>query len=130
MLNGAETVRYVEVITGNDIKTALSNTDIGTVMYQYGFKENMLDELDLSKYELKISIWVSDDHYPVRCEIDMTDLFSTIIDHDASEEQYSVSHKIASVLFRVDYTEFNTLDDIVIPEDALNQEITFTYAGD
>lgn len=132
MINDVDTTHYIGVISGSDIIKLVNDSGVmdqilGEGVPLDGLEDSIIEDLD----SVEINMWVSKDCYPVKYEIDMSELMNIIIQALAqSDPEYAtVASMTVTTSISCEYSQINSLGEIVIPEEAKNaQEIDFSGA--
>lgn len=122
-VNGADATRYDGIISGDALKETMETS---------GALENLrpmlegtniqAEEIYKDLKDISVSIWIDTEGYPVKCEMDMTDmmqsLMTKIMEAGGATEEQNVNVDVMKV--SITSKNFNNATDFEIPEEAKN----------
>ena len=122
VVNGVQTTKISGVITGDAMEQAIADSGLTASAASMGLSEEMLASLYEELNDLSISLWIDAEGYVLKYEMDMTEMMQKIMDESmkalgASEEDMLMD--IEKTTISMVCSQFNAVDEIVIPEEAL-----------
>lgn len=122
VVNGVQTTKISGVITGDAMEQAIADSGLTASAASMGLSEEMLASLYEELNDLSISLWIDAEGYVLKYEMDMTEMMQKIMDESmkalgASEEDMLMD--IEKTAISMVCSQFNAVDEIVIPEEAL-----------
>ena len=122
-VNGTKTTKITGVITGDAMKEAIAGSGLTASAQSMGISEEMMADLYDELGDLPISLWIDAEGYVLKYEMDMTEMMQKIMNESmkamgASEEDLLV--KIEKTGITMVCSQFNAVEEIVIPEAALS----------
>ena len=122
VVNDVQTTKISGVITGDAMEQAIADSGLTASAASMGLSEEMLASLYEELNDLPISLWIDAEGYVLKYEMDMTEMMQKIMDESmkalgASEEDTLMD--IEKTTISMVCSQFNAVDDIVIPEEAL-----------
>lgn len=129
-VNGAKATKITGVIAGDAMKEAVESSGALDSISGMGVSaeevEAMYDELG----DLPVSLWIDADGYVVKYELDMSVMMQTIMDkamaavaEQAGENAEDVTIEISKMLITMVCSDFNAVEDIEIPAEALEAQV-------
>ena len=120
-INDEKATKYTGVIGKDSIKEVLDASGMGESLGQFGLDESMdWDTLTASMADMPIAIWINEAGYPVKYEMDMTELVNSLFKNlmeqmgDAASD-YSMS--CDTVLMSMVMSNYDAATDFELPED-------------
>lgn len=122
VVNDVQTTKISGVITGDAMEQAIADSGLTASAASMGLSEEMLASLYEELNDLSISLWIDAEGYVLKYEMDMTEMMQKIMDESmkalgASEEDTLMD--IEKTAISMVCSQFNAVDEIVIPEEAL-----------
>lgn len=121
LLNGIQTTKYIGKISS---RSALEGAGLADMIKE-------ISGIDVSEQELKaiyagfddisVSVWISSDGYPVRYQIDMTNILNRLLQEllkSYSDEALPFEISFSEYISTVDYLNFNRAADFTVPAEA------------
>lgn len=125
-INGAETVRYDGIISQEAMNEVMTASGVMKQFSALGMDTSEITEMLANLGDLPISIWVEKESgLPVQYTMDMTTMMQTMMEKAlASEaaEGEDATVTVNKVLISMTMSNFNGVEKIVIPEEALNAQ--------
>lgn len=125
-INGAETVRYDGIISQEAMNEVMTASGVMKQFSALGMDTSEITEMLANLGDLPISIWVEKESgLPVQYTMDMTTMMQTMMEKAlASEaaEGEDTTVTVNKVLISMTMSNFNGVEKIVIPEEALNAQ--------
>lgn len=129
-VNGAKATKITGVIAGDAMKEAVESSGALDSISSMGVSEEevqaMYDELG----DLPVSLWIDAEGHVVKYELDMSVMMQTIMDkamaaavEQAGENAADVTIEISKMLITMDCSDFNAVEDIEIPAEALEAQV-------
>ncbi|MBR6708898.1 MAG: hypothetical protein IKL84_04385, partial [Clostridia bacterium] len=125
-VNGADAVRYDGLLSGDAIATVMTSTGISEQLASLGIDEAALTEAARGMENLTVSIWIDQrTGLPVKYYIDMTAMMKTIGNALTGLPALAgAALSFGSVTVEMTLSNFGGVEEIVIPEAALNAPLT------
>ena len=117
-VNGIQTTRYHGVIVGEDIAAVLEASGTLDGLGSLGVNEDIIASMWDTIGDLPVSIWVSDDNYPVQYRMDMTEIMQALT--AGMTDQLGISFGIGQTEISMTFSKFNEIEPIVMPESVPN----------
>ena len=122
-VNGTQATKITGVITGDAMEEAIAGSGLTASAQSMGISEEMMADLYDELGDLPISLWIDAEGYVLKYEMDMTEMMQKIMNESmkamgASEEDLLV--KIEKTGITMVCSQFNAVEEIVIPEAALS----------
>ena len=122
-VNGTKTTKITGVITGDAMKEAIAGSGLTASAQSMGISEEMMADLYDELGDLPVGLWIDAEGYVLKYEMDMTEMMQKIMNESmkamgASEEDLLV--KIEKTGITMVCSQFNAVEEIVIPEAALS----------
>ncbi len=116
-VNGRDAWHIAGVFTGDDLSQVLESSGVlSSINIDADTATLLVDNMG----DLPIDIWITaDDCLPVKYEMDLTDLVQKLVAAVLVEDPGQELVNISQMHLSMTVTEINTLDEIVIPEEAL-----------
>lgn len=122
-INDVKATRYDGVIKGEAMSEVLGSSGMLSQMSSLGIPLEQAEAMFTEMGDLTVSIWVDKANYlPVKYEIDMTDMMQKMMSAILGEAQESVGITVDLMFMSMTILEVNSVEEIVIPEEALNAE--------
>ena len=121
-IDGTKTTKISGVITGDAMEEAIDGSGLTASAQSLGISEEMMAAMYEELDDLPISLWIDGEGYVRKYEMDMTEMMQKIMAESmkamgASEEDLPV--KIEKTVISMVCSEFNAIEEIEIPEEAL-----------
>lgn len=121
-INGKKATKISGVITGDAMEEVVAGSGLTASAESLGISEEMLASIYAELGDLPVSLWVDAEGYVLKYELDMTGMMQKIMNESmkamgASEEDLLV--KIKKTTITMVCSEFNAVDEIVIPKTAV-----------
>ena len=121
-IDGTKTTKISGVITGDAMEEAIAGSGLTASAQSLGISEEMMAAMYEELDDLPISLWIDGEGYVRKYEMDMTEMMQKIMAESmkamgASEEDLPV--KIEKTVISMVCSEFNAIEEIEIPEEAL-----------
>ncbi len=124
-INGAEATKYEGIITQDSLQETMKQTSAMESL------EAMLAGTDMNAADLyegledvTISIWIDAEGYPVKCEMDMTQMMEgfmrKVVQATGVSEQEAEAFQVGQAVVTVTNKSFNNATDFEIPQEALS----------
>lgn len=125
-VNGADAVRYDGLLSGDAIGALMTSTGISEQLASLGIDEAALTEAARGMENLTVSIWIDQrTGLPVKYYIDMTAMMKTIGNALTGLPALAgAALSFGSVTVEMTLSNFGGVEEIVIPEAALNAPLT------
>ena len=122
-IDGTKTTKISGVITGDAMEEAIAGSGLTASAQSLGISEEMMAAMYEELDDLPISLWIDGEGYVRKYEMDMTEMMQKIMAESmkamgASEEDLPV--KIEKTVISMVCSEFNAIEEIEIPEEALS----------
>ena len=122
-IDGTKTTKISGVITGDAVEEAIDGSGLTASAQSLGISEEMMAAMYEELDDLPISLWIDGEGYVRKYEMDMTEMMQKIMAESmkamgASEEDLPV--KIEKTVISMVCSEFNAIEEIEIPEEALS----------
>lgn len=118
-VGNTEATRIEGVIKGESLEKVMDSTGIMDTMTQMTqVEQDMMKNMYSNMGDLKMSIWIDKDNYPVKYEMDMTEMMAKMMESIPTDELEGAAIEVNKVLVGLEMTDFNHLDKIEIPEEA------------
>ncbi|MBQ9091044.1 MAG: hypothetical protein IJY52_02095 [Anaerotignum sp.] len=122
-INGTKATKISGVITGDAMEEAIAGSGLTASAQSMGISEEMMASMYDELGDLPISLWIDAEGYVLKYEMDMTEMMQKIMNESmkamgASEEDLLV--KIEKTAITMVCSDFNGVEEIVIPEAAMN----------
>lgn len=127
-INGTEAVRYDGVISEKALNDVMTASGVMKQFSSLGMETAEITEMLTNLGDLPISIWVEKESgLPVQYTMDMTTMMQTMMEKAISSEAAAGQSTgdtvtVNKVLISMTMSNFNGVDKIVIPEEALNAQ--------
>ncbi len=124
-VNGMDAVRYDGIIKGEDLQEVMDTSGMSEQMaaLNIGSPETLFSDAG----DMPISIWIDKEQLlPVKYEMDMSVIMQSIMEKaltaqlEGLEGADSIKIAVNKVLIAMDVKNYNQIDSIEIPEEALN----------
>lgn len=121
-VNGSKAVRYDGIISKEDVNEVMKTSGTLSQFTSLGMSQEDIEALLKDLGEIPISIWIDKtSNFPVKYEMDMTDIMQALMskvmeDFGAQEANIKVDKVFLSMTLR----DFNTVEKIEIPKEALD----------
>lgn len=122
-INGADATKYDGIISGDALKETMEAS--GTLENLRPMLEGtniQAEEIYKDLEDISVSIWIDTEGYPVKCDMDMTDMMQSmmtkIIEASGTEGQQSIN--VDTMKISITSKNFNNATDFEIPEEAKN----------
>lgn len=126
-VNGTETTKISGVIKGDAMEKALADSGMTASAESMGIDAEMLEEIYAGLEDLSVSLWVDAEGYVRKYEMDMTEMMQKVMDESvkaigngAPAAEGGMDVKIEKTSITMVCGEFNRVEEIVIPEEALH----------
>lgn len=116
-INGKATTVIQGVLTGDSMKTALENSGLTNTTGSLGLTEEEYDELVSSLADMPVKLWISDDGYVMKYEVDMTEMMGKMMSTLGGEE---AGMTFGTVTMSMTCDNYNAVEDFEIPAEALS----------
>lgn len=122
-IGGIKTTKISGVITGDAMEEAIAGSGLTASAQSLGISEEMMTALYEELGDLSISLWIDAEGYVRKYALDMTEMMQKLMDESmkamgASEEELLV--KIEKTVISMVCSDFNAIEEIEIPEEALS----------
>lgn len=124
-LNGVATTRIDGVIKGETLQDAMESSGALSSVENMGLSQEELLAMYEDIGEMPVSMWIGEDGYVYRYEMDMTVMMQKIMDNVMAayaEGDDSMKIMVSKVLITMDCSDFNAVTDFEIPAEALAAE--------
>ncbi|MBM6829259.1 hypothetical protein H9X85_06355 [Anaerotignum lactatifermentans] len=119
-VNGKSATIIAGVLTGDSMKEAIASSGIESMSGEFGMTEEELNNLFESLGDMPVRLWITDDGYVVKYELDMTEMMASLMSSMGTEDTGGIAFTKTMVSMTCD--NFNAVEDFVIPADALAAE--------
>lgn len=122
-IHGTSAMKISGIITGDAMEEVLTNSGLESSASSLGISDEMLAEVYAELKDLPVTLWIDDTGYVVQYALDMTEMMQKIM--DASLETMgagdsALSLKVAQMMISMRCYDFNAVEEIEIPAEALN----------
>ena len=122
-VDGVSAVRYDGVISQDSLKSVMDTSGVLEQYESLGLEgmEDLLDEMG----DLPVSIWLDpDSDLPVKYEMDMTQMMQNMMNKLLAEDEATadVGFTVDKCVISMVCSDYNTVSNIEIPEEALNAD--------
>ncbi|WP_458407379.1 DUF6612 family protein [Anaerotignum sp.] len=122
-VNGIQTTKITGAITGDAMEEAIAGSGLTASAQSMGISEEMMASMYDELGDLPISLWIDAEGYVLKYEMDMTEMMQKVMNESmkamgASEEDLLV--KIEKTAITMVCSDFNAVEEIVIPEAAMS----------
>ena len=122
-VDGVSAVRYDGIISQDSLKSVMDTSGVLEQYESLGLEgmEDLLDEMG----DLPVSIWLDpDSDLPVKYEMDMTQMMQNMMNKLLAEEEETadVGFTVDKCVISMVCSDYNTVSNIEIPEEALNAD--------
>ena len=122
-VNGIKTTKISGVITGDAMEEAVAGSGLTASAQSMGISEEMMASMYDDLGDLPISLWIDEEGYVLKYELDMTEMMQKVMNESmkamgAAEEDLLV--EIEKTAITMVCSEFNEIEEIVIPDAALS----------
>lgn len=122
-INDVKATRYDGVIKGDAMSEVLTSSGMLAQMSSLGISLEQVEALFGEMGDLTVSIWVDKANYlPVKYELDMTDMMQKMIDAVLNETEEPIGLTVDLMFMSMTIVGVNDVEEIVIPEAALQAE--------
>ncbi len=129
-INGTKATKITGVITGDAMEEAIESSGALDSVSGMGISEEEVEAMYADLGDLPISLWIDAEGYVVKYEMDMSAMMQTIMDkamaavaEQAGGNAEDVSIDISKMLITMVYSDFNAVEDIEIPAEALEAQV-------
>ncbi len=122
-VSGTKTTKISGVITGEDIEEAMEVSGIAESALSLGVSTDMLADMYAELGELPLCLWIDDDGYVWKYELDMTAIMQQIMDFSMAAmgmAETDTGIQIEKAMVRMECLSFNDVAEIEIPAEALD----------
>ena len=121
-VNGAQTTKISGVFKGDAMEQAIADSGLTASAASMGLSEEMVASIYEELNDMPVSLWIDAEGYVLKYEMNMTEMMQKIMDESmkvlgAAEEDILID--IEKTAITMVCREFNDVDEIVIPEEAL-----------
>lgn len=121
-VNGIQTTMISGIITGDAMEQAIADSGLTASAASMGLSEETLASLYEELNDLPVSLWIDAEGYVLKYEMNMTEMMQKIMAESmkalgASEEDILMD--IEKTTITMVCSDFNAVEEIVIPEEAL-----------
>lgn len=116
-INGQSATIIEGVLTGDSMKEAIASSGIESMSGELGMTEEEMDSLFESLGDMPVKLWITDDGYVVKYELDMTEMMAGLMGSMSTEETGGITFTKTMVTMTCD--NFNAVEDFEIPAEAL-----------
>ena len=116
-INGQSATIIEGVLTGDSMKEAIASSGIDSMSTELGMTEEEMDSLFASMGDMPVKLWITEDGYVVKYELDMTAVMAGLMGSMSAEE--SGGMEFTKTLITMTCDNFNTVEDFEIPAEAL-----------
>ena len=122
-VNGIQTTKISGVITGDAMEEAIAGSGLTESAQSMGLTEEMVEEIYSELGDLPISLWIDAEGYVLKYEMDLTEMMQKVMDESMkalgmTNEEASVEIEKTAIIMVC--SDFNAVDEIIIPVAALN----------
>lgn len=118
-IHGSEATRYDGVITNDSLNEVMASSGMLDLFSQMGYDKAEMEAMYSNLGDLPIKIWIDNESgMPVQYHMNMTKIMQNLMDNMASENAGSAA--IDSATLSMTLSNFDGIDSIEIPEEALN----------
>jgi len=122
-VNGADATRYDGIISGDALKETMETSGALENLRPMLESANMqAEEIYKDLKDISVSIWIDTEGYPVKCEMDMTDmmqsLMTKVMEASGATEEQNIN--VDTMKVSITSKNFNNATDFEIPEEAKN----------
>lgn len=119
-INGQSATIIEGVLTGDSMKEAIASSGIESMSGELGMTEEELDSLFASLGDMPVKLWITDDGYVVKYELDMTEMMASLMGSMSEEETGGL--EFTKTLITMTCDNFNAVEDFEIPAEALEAQ--------
>ena len=122
-INGAKAMKISGIITGDAMEEAIAGSGLTASAESMGITEEMLAAVYQELKDLPVSLWIDAEGYVVKYELDMTEMMQKIMDASMKAmgaAESDISMDIEKMMISMICSEFNAVEEIIIPADAMN----------
>ena len=121
-INDTDVTMISGVIKGDAMEKAFADSGMTASAESMGITVEMLEEIYDELADLPISLWIDAEGYVLKYEMDMTEMMQKVMDESmkamgAAETELAMD--IEKTVISMVCSDFNTVEEIVIPEAAL-----------
>lgn len=116
-INGQSATIIEGVLTGDSMKEAIASSGIDSMSTELGMTEEEMDSLFASMGDMPVKLWITEDGYVVKYELDMTAVMAGLMGSMSAEE--SGGMEFTKTLITMTCDNFNAVEDFEIPAEAL-----------
>lgn len=120
-LNGHSTSIVSGVFTGESMRDAMASSGIESLTESMGLTEEDMETVLNSISDMPVKMWISEEGYIVKYEIDMTGMMQSLMDNmlaAAAQTTEEVPLVISKTMVTMTCDNFNAVEDFEIPADA------------
>lgn len=122
-INGSKTTKISGVITGDAMEEAIAGSGLTASAQSMGLTEEMMEDIYSELADLPVSLWIDAEGYVLKYELDMTEMMQKIMNESMkamgmAEEDIAVD--IEKTTITMVCGDFNTVEEIIIPEAAMS----------
>lgn len=123
-VNDIQTTRITGIITGDAMEKALADSGMTTSAQSMGITAEMMEDIYKELADLPISLWIDGEGYVRKYEMDMTEMMQKLMDTSmeavgSAETENGITIDIEKTAITMICSNFNAVEEIVIPEAAL-----------
>lgn len=129
-INGVNATHYSGILTGEFMKDVLESSGMGSQLEGLGLTDEVFDGISGAENGIKLDIWVSEDHYLVRTDMDMSELMSELISAFVAsygEEAEGLTMDVTEAVVSMTYSKYGEVDPITVPEEVKQQATEVDY---
>ena len=121
-INGTQAAKISGVITGDAMEEAIAGSGLTASAQSLGISAEMMASMYEELGDLPISLWIDAEGYVLKYEVDMTEMMQKVMDESlkamgATETELQMDMK--KTVITMVCSEFNAIDEIVIPVEAM-----------
>ena len=129
-INGTKATKITGVIAGDAMQEAVESSGALDSVSSMGISAEEVEAMYADLGDLPISLWIDAEGYVVKYEMDMSAMMQTIMDkamaavaEQAGGNAEDVSVQISKMLVTMVCSDFNAVEDIEIPAEALEAQV-------
>ena len=121
MVAGKTASKYSAVIEGEALEKVIQASGALDQLEQSGLDASQAGELYSDLSDLYITLWVDETAMqPVKIEMNLTEMMQSIMDKLGQMDDSAVDMDITAFSLALTITDYNNVDEIIIPEEALS----------
>ncbi len=120
-VNGSEATRYDGIIANDSLNEVMASSGMLDQFAQMGYDKAEMEAMYSNLGDLPIKIWIDNESgMPVQYHMNMTEIMQSLMANMASDDEDAGAVTIDSVTLGMTMYNFDGVDSIEIPEEALN----------